>query len=542
MKDLSFGLRIGASFALLLVLMIVVAITGSRGVEQQYQQVKALVEGDIALNTAASDTRYHVGNLRRFEKDSFINIDKPEKVKEYREKWDGSLAKAQESLAKADKLAAEEIRQKITALREQMSKYAEGYRGVAARLGQDITTTADANAAIDVHKAYVRGMEGQLNVLLKYTESRAAKVTDELASAKASTERGLWLWAGAAILLGIGIATWVATSIRTPLNAAQTAAQKIAAGNDLTVKMPSHGDNEIGRTVSAFCRVLEGLRSLVIDTRGGARQVAESASEMDTISEQVALASSNQAQASAAVAAAIEELTTSIAVVSDSAESVREAAGAATGQAGDGERLAGQTADEIARIAEALEAASQAITTLNARSDEIGGIVRVIKDIADQTNLLALNAAIEAARAGEQGRGFAVVADEVRKLAERTAGATADISAKIETVQRDTVSAGARMQEASGRIEAGVAHARELADAMERIRAGSQGTVNTLTEIADAIREQRVAANQIASNIEKIAQMSEENHASVSSANLLAKRLGELSRGLNVQIGQFVVD
>lgn len=207
-----------------------------------------------------------------------------------------------------------------------------------------------------------------------------------------------------------------------------------------------------------------------------------------------------------------------------------------------GKRLAGRTAEEIGHIAEALDAASAAIAALNARSDEIGGIVMVIKEIADQTNLLALNAAIEAARAGEQGRGFAVVADEVRKLAERTTTATQDISTKIETVQQDTHKAGDRMQQANSRIEAGVANAKELATAMANIHSSAGNTVTTATGIANAVKEQRLAATQIAQNVEQIAQMSEENHASVASANDLANQLGKLSEELNSQIGRFIVD
>ncbi|SFZ77832.1 methyl-accepting chemotaxis protein [Chitinimonas taiwanensis] len=542
MKNLSFALRIGIGFALLLALMLAVAITGSWGVESQYTRVKTLVEGDIALNTAASDTRYHVGNLRRYEKDSFINLDSAEKVKEYQAKWQESLQKAKASLKQAEGLAGADTREQIVNLSSQMDKYAEGFNKVSSQLGQGLSSTADANKAMGEYKAFVRGMEDSLNDLLKLTEAKAAQVTQELASAKASTERALWLQSGVALLIGVAVAIGVAQSIRRPLNEAQSAASRIADRNDLTVAMPSNGDNEVGRTVNAFCRVLDGLRKLVQETRSGAREVASSASEMNSISEQVATASSHQASASAAVAAAIEQLTTSIAVVSDNADSVRSDASEAVRQADSGQQLAGRTADEIAHIADALAAASQAIQALNARSDEIGGIVKVIKEIADQTNLLALNAAIEAARAGEQGRGFAVVADEVRKLAERTTNATMDISSKIDTVQRDTDSADQRMQEASSRIDTGVACARELAGAMDQIRTGSSNTVRTLTEIADAIREQRIAATQIAQNVEQIAQMSEENHASVSSANLLARRLGELSQGLNVQIGRFVVD
>ncbi|PHV11699.1 methyl-accepting chemotaxis protein [Chitinimonas sp. BJB300] len=547
MKNLSFALRIGIGFALLLVLMVTVAITGTLGVQGQYSKIKDLVTGDIAMNSIAGNTRYHMGNLRRFEKDCFINVESSAKVKEYREKWDDSFQKAKASLKQFEVLLSNpttppEARTRLSALVSHIDKYGDGFVKVSGELGKTLTTTNDANKAMGAYKPVVHDMEETLTQIVKDSEERAGHVTDELSASKASTEKALWVQAGLAILVGVIIASYVAHSIRQPLNEAQAAASKIADGNNLTVAIPSSGNNEVSHTVNAFRRVLDSLRSLVIETRTGAQEVATSANEMNTISEQVATASSKQAAASAAVASAIEELTVSIAVVSESANSVKRDANHAASQAGEGQQLAGRTADEIAHIADALSEAATAIEALNARSDEIGGIVRVIKDIADQTNLLALNAAIEAARAGEQGRGFAVVADEVRKLAERTTTATIDISSKITTVQRDTDSASQRMLDASGRIDTGVACARELAEAMAQIRKGSTSTVNTLTEIADAIREQKVAADQIAQNVERIAQMSEENHASVSSANFLAKRLSTLSLGLNAQIGRFVVD
>ena len=542
MNNLSFAARISGGFGVMIVLILLMASLGYWGLDRENTAVGNMMHTDIAVNSSVGEARVELGNLRRYEKDSFLNVAAADKVKDYRAKWNHSLDNARKALQTARAASSSDIQGKFDSLLDKIQHYAEGYNTVADKLGNSVTTPADANAEMEHFKTFVHSMEGEMKDLDALTDERARQVAVEVGHTKASISRALLLVAAAALVAAVVTAFWVSLSIRRPLHAAQAAAQTIAANNDLTVHMPRTGNNEIGRTLNGFHQVLDGLRALVRTARADTSDVEHSASEMAAISEHVALASSSQAQASAAVAASIEELTSSIAVVSDSTETVRGEADQAKQQAQEGEKLANQAAEEIGRIAEALGAAGEAIAALNARSDEIGGIVRVIKEIADQTNLLALNAAIEAARAGESGRGFAVVADEVRKLAERTTSATVDISEKIQTVQRDTVAASERMQDAQQRIDSGVACAKAVSVSLDKIREGSTATVESITDISAAIQEQRSAAITIAQNVERIAQMSEQNHAAAASANDVAKHLGELSSDLKAQIHRYVVD
>jgi methyl-accepting chemotaxis protein len=184
---------------------------------------------------------------------------------------------------------------------------------------------------------------------------------------------------------------------------------------------------------------------------------------------------------------------------------------------------------------------TQLVETLEQHSTNISGIVNVIRDIADQTNLLALNAAIEAARAGEQGRGFAVVADEVRKLAERTGGATTEIGQMIDAIQTETRNAVAGMEQSQNQVGTGVQLAGQAADSLVHIQAETRRTLDQINDIASASQEQSAAANEIAQNVERIASMSEENSVAIRDASETATRLSELAHRLDRLMNRFKV-
>ena len=190
-------------------------------------------------------------------------------------------------------------------------------------------------------------------------------------------------------------------------------------------------------------------------------------------------------------------------------------------------------------MARRTKAVAATVETLNDQASRIGGIVNLIKEVADQTNLLALNAAIEAARAGEQGRGFAVVADEVRKLSERTSASTSEIASMIARIQSGTHEAVASMTEGEAQASQGVALATRAGEAIGQIRDGAQRVTGVVTAISDAIRQQSAASNEISTRVERIAQMTEEGAEESSRTLDAARELQEMSQILHSSVSRF---
>jgi methyl-accepting chemotaxis protein len=208
----------------------------------------------------------------------------------------------------------------------------------------------------------------------------------------------------------------------------------------------------------------------------------------------------------------------------------------------EGGKVIHDTIEGMNRIAQVVKTSAATVHALGNSSDKIGEIVQVIDDIADQTNLLALNAAIEAARAGEQGRGFAVVADEVRKLAERTTKATKEIAVMIKTIQRDTAGAVDSMEKGTAEVEKGKLLADEASNSLSLIIEGSEDVVNISTQVATASEEQAATAEQISKNIESINKVTNENSAGVLQIANAAEELNKQTESLQDLVSQFKLE
>lgn len=343
------------------------------------------------------------------------------------------------------------------------------------------------------------------------------------------------------ILLIVAIFLLVARSILKQLGGEPDHVVSIVraiAGGDLRTGIEL-GKADKNSMLSAVADMRDGLVVMLKKTVQVAETITGHAEHIATAASQVAAASHDQAHATSSSAAALEEVTVSINEVSEIASATEERAKETLNKAATGEVAVHKAAAEVAEVERLITTSATKVEELKIRSIEIGAVASVIKDIADQTNLLALNAAIEAARAGEQGRGFAVVADEVRKLAERTSEATTRIATTVESVQIDTDGVVNTMHEAVPQVQASMAQVNEVATILVDIRNEADDSVAKARDVAQATREQGTAANELAANVERIASMAEEVSATMGGNAGAAREMQEMAVELKSAVSQF---
>ncbi len=317
------------------------------------------------------------------------------------------------------------------------------------------------------------------------------------------------------------------------------AAQSIAA-NDLTIHIEPKSEKDV--LGQSFKTMITNLSGMIRQLADNARELVSAATEISSSSEQMSKGAKDQADQVTQVGTAVEEMTATILESSKNAGDASTAARGASETALTGGQIVNETIQGMQKIAQVVRDSANSITQLAKSADQIGEIIGVIDDIADQTNLLALNAAIEAARAGEQGRGFAVVADEVRKLAERTGKATGEITEMIKGVQSETAGAVNSMQAGLQQVDRG----RELADnagnSLNEIVTMAQRVTDMIAQIATASEEQSAAAEQISKNIEHINTVTRETATGAEQSAAAAEELNRQAEGLQQMVSRFKLD
>jgi methyl-accepting chemotaxis protein len=348
----------------------------------------------------------------------------------------------------------------------------------------------------------------------------------------------LYVVIGVAIVLGLLLAIFIARVISNPVKQLAGQAETVAAG-DLTVEVVQKSNDEIGQLAGSFKQMVQNLRETIGQVGEASSAVASSSSEISSSTEQMAAGAQEQTSQASEVASAVEEMTKTIVENSKNANNTAETAKKAKSAAEEGGKAVEETVVGMKRIADVVNKSAETVKALGKSSDQIGEIIGVIDDIADQTNLLALNAAIEAARAGEQGRGFAVVADEVRKLAERTTKATKEIAGMIKTIQADTTGAVSSMEEGTKEVDNGIKLADRAGASLSEIVGMIQNLTDMVAQIAAASEQQSSASEQISKNVEAISSVTNESAAGTQQIARAAEDLNRLTENLQQVVGKF---
>jgi methyl-accepting chemotaxis protein len=343
-----------------------------------------------------------------------------------------------------------------------------------------------------------------------------------------------------AILLGSILAIIITRSITKPLNMVVSRIKDIAQGEgDLTKRLEVTTKDEIGDLATWFNAFVDKLHDIIAQVSYNTEQLASAANEISSSAEELSAGAKEQTNQTAQVSAAVEEMTVTIMEVSKNTGEAAERAKGVALKAQEGSRLADDTSQGMSEIVTSANVTAKNVEGLAKKATAIGEIIKVIDDIADQTNLLALNAAIEAARAGEQGRGFAVVADEVRKLAERTTKATKEVAETIKGIQSDVSSANSQMTDSHKYVVKGKELVEKTNGSLTEIFSAIETVQEMMRQLATSSQQQSAAAEEISKSIENVNRITKESAAGTEQAASASEQLNRQAEELRKLVGGF---
>ena len=543
---LTLGKKLGMGFATVLALMIISAVLA-------YQKSSRIKDIETEILTVRIPTIQHLGILAdRLDyvgnktRHTILAGTEPERREVAQRSYDKGWASIDNEIAKLDELApqmAPENRDRFTQVKQGLPDIRNAMQHTisTAESGARDAVIQGGNEYADKVTPVVDATTKVLGDLMNGVDAVLDGQEKELASAHSSLNLTMGITTLLGLAIGSLVAFWISRAISSSTSQVLARAQAISDGDLTGQDLPTSSNDELGDLARAINGMQNSLRETITSVSSGAERIATASEELSASASQQAAGAETQKDQTHQVATAMQEMSSTVQQVSENSNKASEASRKAADTARHGGSIVEDTLAKMRAIADSVGQTAKKVQELGKSSNQIGEIIGVIDDIADQTNLLALNAAIEAARAGEQGRGFAVVADEVRKLAERTSKATKEITAMIQNIQTETKSAVEAMESGTKQVELGVESTTQAGSSLHEIIKTSEQVGDMILLIATAATEQSSATEEINSSIEQIAKITEESAAGTQESAKAVGELSNLATHLHALVGKFKV-
>ncbi len=537
---------VGVFFTMLLIMAVFSLVELRGAVDDEELNIRRL-NMDIAVTEHISTMDIAVLKEAKAAKDIWLRGTNPEKLKKYREAFLVERGRFEESVKEADRILKElavgheqelaEFITKLDAAAKEHTRASDKYLAQIDAYTGDGTASDAKVAGIDLQTiAHVKELRDSF---VEFTEKKSEEKL-VLAEEDYNHRRTVMIiWVLITLVISAGLATVIIRQVMRQLGGDPLLVSSVVntmAKGDFSQNPSVHPAQ--GSLLANTYVMQNSLREMIGKVRNQAIHVGDMAHSLAASANQIAENVNHESDSVSGMAAAIEELSVSTTHISDQGGSAKQIANASHTSAEQGAQVVNKTVAGLLEIAGEIESASGEVSRLGEDASRISEVVNVIKEIADQTNLLALNAAIEAARAGEQGRGFAVVADEVRKLAERTAGATNEISQMSGQIGAVAANALSGMDKVVSTTRQGVGDAETAQTSIKQIQTSFGEVAGVIDDIAVALEEQNSAAAELAKSTEQVSQMSEENAGAARSlldlANSLEAKVSEVRQAVEV--------
>ena len=540
--NLSTRNKLFLSFGMVLVFLVVVTVTSYYGITAAVQSQKTLYEMDFATSVDLLSLRKDINGGRAALLDMMLTAKRAE-----RDVWHEEVKNRSKNIdVVMQKLLQKESKNRETLQKlEDLSSTLKAYN--ETREAQVIPFVY--NWKIDQAKALILGVQlERYNKIRVVTEELGQKAEEDAKAAVEQSEiiandavRISFIVTIVALILSGAIAVVLTRIISAPLKVISVVAEQVASGN-LTARIPTNDrTDEVGTLAHTFQTMVNNFREINKQIQEGVNVLASSASEILAATTQVASAATESAAAVSQTTTTVEEVKQTAQLSSQKAKYVSDSSQKAAQVSQMGKKAAEESVEGMSRIRQQMESIAESIVRLSEQSQAIGEIIATVNDLAEQSNLLAVNAAIEAAKAGEQGKGFAVVAQEVKSLAEQSKQATAQVRTILNDIQKATSTVVMATEQGSKAVEAGVKQSTSAGESIRTLTDSVAEAAQAATQIAASSQQQLVGMDQVALAMENIKQASTQNVASTKQAETAAKNLHNLGQKLKQLVERYKV-